>query len=68
MCWSTTTRLEQCFWTRHGTEDFLVRREAERVNGSSASPMALILMGAWCSEELTSKPNETAAMVGMLLT
>ena len=30
--------------------------------------MALILMGDWCSEELTSKRNETAAMVMMKIT
>jgi hypothetical protein len=28
--------------------------------------MILILMGAWCSEELTSKPHETTAMVEMM--
>jgi hypothetical protein len=31
-------------------------------------PMASILMGDWCSEELTSKPNETAAIVMMKIT
>ena len=30
--------------------------------------MALILMGDWCSEELTPKRNETAAMVMMKIT
>jgi hypothetical protein len=68
MGWFITTRVEQYFWTWHGTEDFLVRREAERVIGQRAFPMAFILMGACCSEELTSKPNETAARVGVLLT
>jgi hypothetical protein len=67
MCWLTTTRIEQYFWTRHGTEDFLGRHKAERVNGYSVSPMTLILMGAWCSEELTSKPHEITAMVGMMV-
>jgi hypothetical protein len=66
MCWLITTGCEQYFWTRHGTEDFLVRYKAERVNGYSDSPMTLILMGAWCSEELTSKPHEITAMAGML--
>jgi hypothetical protein len=30
--------------------------------------MTLILMGDWRSEELTSKPNETAALVKMKIT
>jgi len=30
--------------------------------------MILIQMGGWCSEELTPKPNETAAMVMMRIT
>ena len=29
--------------------------------------MTLILMDAWCSEELTAKPNETTAMLGMMV-
>jgi len=29
--------------------------------------MTSILMGAWCSEELTSKPHEITAMVGMMV-
>lgn len=68
MCWFITTRLEHFFWTRHGTEDFLVRHEAERVNGYGASPMTSILMGAWCSEELTSKLHEITALVEMVVT
>jgi hypothetical protein len=45
-------------WTRHGTEDFLVRFMRK---GPHPLVDALILMGAWCGEESPSPPEKIPA-------